>query len=115
MDCNISIVFTGQIRQKLEVIIEAQHRYWQQLLREATKMEMAEEGKAKKMNEKDQEDKAAYGEGQKGGETRETRILIMVIGSLWRDLHLLPSIWQTARRTGSTTLAKILQTARRCL
>jgi hypothetical protein len=49
-------------------------------------MEMVEESKAKKMNEKDQEDKAAHGEGQKGGETRETRILIMVIGSLWRDL-----------------------------
>jgi hypothetical protein len=43
VDCNISIVSTGQIREKLEVIIEAQHRHWQQLLREATKMEMAEE------------------------------------------------------------------------
>jgi hypothetical protein len=33
-------------------------------------IEMAEENKAKEMNEKDQEDKAAHEEGEKGGETR---------------------------------------------
>lgn len=36
VDCNISIVFTGQIREMLEAIIEARLQHWQQLLREAT-------------------------------------------------------------------------------
>jgi hypothetical protein len=39
VDCNISIVFTGQIREKLEVIIKARLQHWQQLLRDATEME----------------------------------------------------------------------------
>jgi hypothetical protein len=54
----------------LEVIIEARRRHWQQLLKEATEIEMAEENKAKERNEKDQEDKAAHEEGEKGGEAR---------------------------------------------
>jgi hypothetical protein len=39
MDCNISIVFTGQIRKMLGAIMEARRQRWQQLLREATEME----------------------------------------------------------------------------
>jgi hypothetical protein len=82
VDCNISIVFTSQIRKKLEAILETRRQHWQQLLK-ATEITMVEESKAEEMNEKDQEDKAAhedgYGhdqdshetqEGEKGGETR---------------------------------------------
>jgi hypothetical protein len=49
----------------LEVIIETQHRHWQQLLREATKMEMAEESKAKRMNEKTRKIKPHMGKGRR--------------------------------------------------
>jgi hypothetical protein len=82
VDCNISIVFTSQIRKKLEAILEARRRHWQQLLK-ATEMAMVEESEAEEMNEKDQEDKAAREEGydhdqdshetQEGEKGRETR------------------------------------------
>jgi hypothetical protein len=48
VDCNISIVFTSQIREKLEAIMEARRQHWQQLLRE---ME-GEKGKETQPNEK---------------------------------------------------------------
>jgi len=51
VDCNISIVFTGQIREKLGAIIEARRQHWQQLLREATEME-GEKGGETWSNEK---------------------------------------------------------------
>ena len=58
MDCNISIVFRRQIREKLERIIDVRDRNRQNLIGEATEMEMVEEGEA------------AHDEGEKGRENR---------------------------------------------
>ena len=51
MDCNISIVFTSRIREKLEAIIEVRRRHLQQLSREATEVE-GEKGGETRPNEK---------------------------------------------------------------
>jgi hypothetical protein len=58
VDCNISIVFTSQIREKLEAILEARRRHWQE------DKAVYEEG-----YDHDQDSHETQ-EGEKGGETR---------------------------------------------
>ena len=94
MDCNISIVFTHQIREKLERTIDVRDRNRQQLLGEATEMEMVEEVKPHTMKRR---------RAERIGRTKSkemSRMLIMATGSLWMSqlYNGTRAAWHKSRR-----------------